>query len=609
MPSKIPDLQCSFGAAVSAIVLHCVILTLALSSTSFAAGFASPPSENQTNLFLAADTPPLSLSLGSYNGLVIEDDVDDEGEARGLDIIRRAPPNGVADLANNEYQTGGVKQGDVQWWYFSMDEANSNKTNGTPTDENSSNSTRRSSRVYLSLTACSKPNLSNAGVSQTLPQLEMYVSRSESLQKPGPGKDSDKQQVITAVEGYIGVELDNEGEVFIGVAGPNSTEYTGSYTYEIAASIDALFHSFVEDEFLFFVDSDTSTALFTSDNFTTSEYKKKNESELMKMTPPFTMFANNVNDSSIDGLRRSYCALSTLAQIGKGDRSINTSMTQRGLGNKPKQQFYLSGLNRTSQYLGILARDGNSTTSGNRIIGGGGTVYKPRTFTTKTEDNCAVVYDLPFCSEVAYAVPSNPNMEMDKVRSIYDDNAAAAYKNFTYSLSQVQCNTSNETRYSLATSCEDCADAYKEWLCAVTIPRCADFSNPARFLHPRNVGQSFDNNTSPSTNKTQHTHPAYNHSRNPLIDIEIKPGPYKEILPCRDICYTLVKKCPAVLGFQCPKDQWLDWSYGKRGSQDNITCSYLGAAYSLGAGERLHRSPWLLVYTLAAAWMASVWLW
>ncbi|GAB1212056.1 hypothetical protein ATERTT37_001183 [Aspergillus terreus] len=587
------DSACPFGATVSATVFAYVVAFAILSAHYVAAtDLPALPSEDPTALFLGADDPQLSFALSSYNGLVIEDVVDDAGEARGLDLVRRAP-SGVTALGNNQYQDGGVERGVTQWWYFPKDGKNESES------QTGNSHSKRSSSVYLSLTACSKPTSKDG---KSLPQLQLYVSKSADLQKPGPGGDSAKQDVYTAVEGYANVTMQADGDVYIGVWAPNSTEYSGSYPYQIAASTDALFHQVKDERYLFFVDSDTNNALFTTANLTASDFGLQTESELMDMTPPFTMFANNVNDSAIDGLQRSYCALNTLAQIGKGDQNIKTSMTRVGIGHRPKQQFYLTGLNKTSTYTGILAKDGNTTSAGNGVVGGGGTVYLPRTFSTKTEDNCAVVYDLPFCSEVAYAVPSNPHKDLDEIRRIYDDNAAALYKNFTYSLAQVQCNASNETRYSLATTCDDCAHAYKQWLCAVTIPRCADFSNPADFLHPRNVGQAFDNHSAPAVaNHSQLALPAYTRSRNPLIDEVIRPGPYKEILPCQDVCFTLVQRCPSVLQFTCPTGRWLDLSYGTRPANGDITCSYLGAAYFLNAAGRTSASVAAL-----AAWLTAL---
>lgn len=221
------------------------------------------------------------------------------------------------------------------------------------------------------------------------------------------------------------------------------------------------------------------------------------------------------------------------------------------------------------------------------------------------EDNCALLYNLSFCSEVAYAVPSNPALDLAKLSEIYDSNAAALYKNFSYSLSLIPCNTSSTSMYSLAVGCDDCASAYKQWLCAVTIPRCYDFSSDLSFLMPRNAGQAFLNGSSLPDDDPLRKSPRTNASRNPLIDSEIRPGPYKEILPCQDLCYDLVRTCPSALGFSCPTGKWLSMSYGWRDPNGDITCSYLGAAYYLNGGSKLGRKnlPVGLFLTLFSFWL------
>ncbi len=92
-----------------------------------------------------------------------------------------------------------------------------------------------------------------------------------------------------------------------------------------------------------------------------------------------------------------------------------------------------------------------------------------------------------------------------------------------------------------------------------------------------------------------------NSSRNPLIDTNIKPGPYKEVLPCQDLCYTLVQSCPAALGFACPlQGRGLNWSYGVRDPKGDITCSYLGAAYFLNAAGRSDISATMFAIAVVA---------
>ena len=273
------------------------------------------------------------------------------------------------------------------------------------------------------------------------------------------------------------------------------------------------------------------------------------------------------------------------------------------------------------------------------------------------DSNCQVIYDLSFCSDVAYAVPSNPRIfpNMPELARLYDDAAAAIYQNFTYSLQQIACNTTSTAQYSLVRNCDDCARDYKNWLCAVTIPRCADFSSQDSFLQPRNLGQPSLSGAAPSgsslsdssafladgdsfqakpddddgddDNKDEDrskdgeggnvegyedtrspTRRLYaNSSRNPLIDELIQPGPYKEVLPCDDLCYSLVQSCPAALGFKCPLlGRGLERSYGKRSRNGSITCSYLGAAYYLNDASALTTGLvpsmcWLMAVGVAAA--------
>jgi calcium channel MID1 len=236
-----------------------------------------------------------------------------------------------------------------------------------------------------------------------------------------------------------------------------------------------------------------------------------------------------------------------------------------------------------------------------------------------SEDNCKIVYDLPFCDSVAYAVPTNPKNEsltVSELKLTYDNYASALFKNFTNSLDQIQCHTAETAQYSLATNCDICSQNYKLWLCAVTIPRCEDFSNNNNFLQARNIGHAFSNGTVPQFNipgiqAPQVQAPSrllYNSSRNPMIDQVIKPGPYKELLPCQELCFDLVQACPTALQFTCPKANGyaggiLSNSYGtydpaKVSPNDFVTCNFLGVDWpslSEGRKHRISGMGWTLV--------------
>lgn len=194
------------------------------------------------------------------------------------------------------------------------------------------------------------------------------------------------------------------------------------------------------------------------------------------------------------------------------------------------------------------------------------------------------MFGLDFCDSVAYAVPSSPEFKFDDnaLKRLYDDKAKSYYENFKLSLAQVACDANSDAQYSLARTCKDCERDYKNWLCSVLIPRCEDWSASDDFLQERNVNAPFANGTSLTLNETRRNRFGYNQSRSPLIDDIIKPGPYKEMLPCEDLCFDIVRSCPASLKFACPNSPARELTYGKRASdQDSLTCNFPGAVVRL----------------------------
>ena len=420
-------------------------------------------------------------------------------------------------------------------------------------------------------------------------------------------------------------------------------DFTGGWNYDIAVSIDDYYHRADNSTpFLYLVDSDTNAALLVTDNLTQAESSSKQYQGWMSLTSPFTMFANNVNQTNQLGLSKSFCGLQNNAQIQAQQADpvgtlshIQMGMITRGLGDKPKQQFYVTNLNGSSTYIGTLAMPGNSSASGPGVVGGGGQVWQAMNWTTKADGNCQLMFNLSFCDKIAYAVPSNPTTypNRDTLQALYDHNAASVYTNFTYSLAQIPCDTTSDAQYSLAKNCTDCSNAYKEWLCAVTIPRCEDWSNDQPFLQPRNMAQRFINSSSlpasvlgapytslmtgaptldgsPAHIQTYNSTFASNQSRNhQIIDMQVMPGPYKEVLPCEDLCYSLMQSCPAALGFGCPqRGRGLEEAYGRRSDDGGLTCSYLGAVYYFNGAGTLAPGVWLnIAMAMAVGFGLVVW--
>lgn len=173
------------------------------------------------------------------------------------------------------------------------------------------------------------------------------------------------------------------------------------------------------------------------------------------------------------------------------------------------------------------------------------------------------------------------------------------YDNFNKSLSQIACEMPSNQRYSLTRNCSDCAAAYKDWLCLVTIPRCEDFSNNASYLQPRAVGQPFpDNSTLDAATLARFPNSTrFNSSRNPLIDQVVNPGPYKELLPCDDLCYKLVQNCPAAMQFGCPLPGQVgfDGNYATHNPSGGLTCNFPGSAHFPSGSGRSAGLDWGLL--------------
>lgn len=254
--------------------------------------------------------------------------------------------------------------------------------------------TRQSTKtVYISANTCEQPQrLEASKTTMDPPQLTMFVSTNPKNKSPGPEGDPSTQTVIEFVEGAVMYNTTTSGDVFIGIHAPNvsSIAFVGqTYNFQVAASVDTPFYSYSADSDadLIWVDSDSQGALLITHNLTDSSDEAVT-SQIMR-TQPYVMFAQNQADWTISGLKFSYCGLQNYAQIaatknGKFTSMVTTGMTRRGPGNLPKQQFYFSGLNASTGYLGILALNGDEGKAGPGIVGGGGHVFRATNFTTKS---------------------------------------------------------------------------------------------------------------------------------------------------------------------------------------------------------------------------------
>lgn len=205
---------------------------------------------------------------------------------------------------------------------------------------------------------------------------------------------------------------------------------------------------------------------------------------------------------------------------------------QKYIGSSPvgvSEFFYITGLNHSTTYVSLLTK--KITNNDGNLTDVGGIIFAADAFTTQSDNTCSLIYGLDFCNNIAYSVPTSSFVGDNKtlMAETYEYIATGLYNNFTNALSLVDCDTELDSRYSPLRTCDDCAIAYKNWLCAVSIPRCTSKESDFYLKRSKNV------------------------NRNKLIDLYIRPiSDYYEILPCIDMCYYMVRDCPSKFGFACP---------------------------------------------------------
>ena len=381
--------------ASSILLLGCLLTTLLHTQQIHALNGDSVPQEIQ-NAPYSLDTPTnLELSAEGENY---------EPDFLGLDrsIIGRAEGDDQA-LANNDPGQLNIEQGKNQYWTFPKQALlgpQSPTTSGLPSNilpwiPTPTPNSPDDRILYISLTTCLQPNPNNPKSEGAPDQLKLYVSTNPGNQQPSL---TNNDYAVPVDGGFGWLNISVKGDVYFGISAPSSNDFTGVYNYQLTASIDGFYASYINMTYLNFIDSDTSSALLYTNNVTNDNSSAQDFQEWMGGKPRFSIFAQNQDNPSILGLQRSICALQDLADV-RASTAGDTSMTLAGNG-QPKQQFYVPSLNRSSSYYAMPAMIGNSTASGNGVVGGGGIVWDVTNFKTKSRGSTIVNIECfvnPFC--------------------------------------------------------------------------------------------------------------------------------------------------------------------------------------------------------------------
>ncbi|KAF9168296.1 stretch-activated cation channel mid1 [Mortierella sp. AD011] len=431
--------------------------------------------------------------------------------------------------------------------------------------------------VFISVSTCSAPQTSTGDACS----LVMYVSTSTSNPLPGPGQGSNVQ-MLTGEGGMIQFTAYTDKDVFFSLqAAPqeNCPGNNGAWAVEVGASSQGFVQDYQSSQGLILDDTDNTNASFLTHNFTA--------------VPTFKVYLIN-GTTFPTSLYRSLCAIETIQPmpltktnmvVTQTNRTSNLDGSMGRLILPPEPTFEQYGqrfqvliqlLTPGSSYIAFFVTDVLNQA-------GAEVMYAMTPFKTKSSNNCMLITDLPFCHEVAYAVPVTPGLtsaSYQEVRTDYDNFASNLMDNFNKVLAQFDC---SKPEYSLIRNCTDCTRAYRRWLCSVSIPRCTDLD---AVYDPQNIGyidpSSVDLSQNPylidRTNGPVVVQRDTNSSRGAINQLSqlpsLNPGNYSEVLPCVDLCYDVVQSCPNFLGFACPYKN-MAGNYAKMNSV-GFQCNGLG---------------------------------
>ncbi|CAI8496090.1 unnamed protein product [Pichia kudriavzevii] len=380
--------------------------------------------------------------------------------------------------------------------------------------------------IYLSASLCQLPVNWNTSISNN--GLTLYYTFNETIANNTDFRNMEKVDFQGGYASAIAeteiISTDSDYMLYLMIQPQQCNNCTADdiWVYEFAASQRKVMFLYDTEPRISVLDVDYEAAIFQTDDIPFGQ-NSSYSLYLFKDEYPIPI-----------GLNQSWCAISENQQYDK-KISVNESLVA-----SLKNAFVVSDLDIAKTYTGVLVIT-------NDIIPYGGGIFEPFVFTMSKTRSCKLAYGLEFCDEVAYAVPISESYLYGKESwsefvSSYDNYSESLYQPFEYALQQVACDTELDARYSPIRTCNDCKYSYKQWLCAVTIPRCVSSLNSGVF----NLNYTAEQ------------------GRNEYIAEHIKPPlPYSEILPCLNVCQAIVRDCPADFGFGCPETpEQVQLSYG-----------------------------------------------
>ncbi|GAA5891476.1 hypothetical protein JCM8208_007295 [Rhodotorula glutinis] len=475
-----------------------------------------------------------------------------------------------------------------------------------------------SSPIWVSLSLCSPPSAfaSSANTSALPSKLgtTLYLSNSSAIQAPGPdhtrdpddgNPDTPRLDASTGAtaklsHGFANSSLGGaaDGGVWIGVFAPdsaalldgvdNASATAGEWVFELQVSSGTPLAPYAVEAAAGFRlgDTDSSTVLLSTANYSAAASDAPAAPDWQVLVAP--------TEPHAFALGRSQCAVRAAMQRAVG--RANASATTRGYGGGTRTQFVVDGLEPGTNYTAWLVA--NETMAGGAAGGENQTrVWDPSFFATKNGDSCRLVYGIDACPSVAYSVPAPRSLDTPSLVDFFNSTLSASLANFSRTLTTFPCGSRDNGLYSIVSTCDDCREAYRNFLCATTLPRCTD-APPSTAVNDSSVTLARDDELAtwrvpqqfetalvrddPAASRTplfgpanlSSTFPSLFNASYPATAANARaesPFPYSEVPPCLDVCYLVEARCPPFLGWRCPRGTVADLDGGTASAAYGVT--------------------------------------
>ncbi|KAK0552203.1 stretch-activated cation channel mid1 [Tilletia horrida] len=243
------------------------------------------------------------------------------------------------------------------------------------------------------------------------------------------------------------------------------------------------------------------------------------------------------------------------------DTPTSSRIDSKQLAERVRMQVLINNLVPSTNYTAWLrwTRPQQPTTPTGVL---GSVLYPAIKFVTKKSNNCRLVTNLDYCPSVAYSIPISPDVPTDVAIAAANLTVTPNLQNFTTTINTFPCGSKQFGQYSFVSTCDDCINAYRDWVCGVVLPRCTDpLTDPddqsAASQNGKDLtGASTGTNTRLLPYIVNRNVNGSSTSRSPIVDSVLKPGEYGELLPCIYTCHFVSRACPPINGWTwtCP-----DW--------------------------------------------------